>query len=158
MRRGAAKDRSERGRGGCDEGTRGETRGEEKGRRQRRGEKGDEESGRQKAERRRRKAEASGRGGLETEGGEGRARGGGRGAAGRAARRAGRPSCKPRGINGRQLARLSAVFLAVPAEAGNLSAQAQVPARRRGRGTRPGRGGPTLDSGSPDGTRSRGRG
>ena len=141
MRRGAAKDRSERGRGGCDEGTRGETRGEEKGRRQRRGEKGDEESGRQKAERRRRK-------------GEGR----GRGAAGRAARRADRPSCKPRGINGRQLARLSAVFLAVPAEAGNLSAQAQVPARRRGRETRPGRGGPTLDSGSPDWTRSRGRG
>lgn len=93
------------------------------------------------------------------DGGRGRkGEGRGRGAAGRAARRADRPSCKPRGINGRQLARLSAVFLAVPAEAGNLSAQAQVPARRRGRETRPGRGGPTLDSGSPDWTRSRGRG
>lgn len=113
-------------------------------------------SGRQKAERRRRKAEASGRGGSETQGGGGRAR---RGAEPRGGPRgAGRPSYELRGINGRQLARLSAVFLAVPAEACNLSAQAQVPARRRGRGTRPGRGGRTLDSGSPDGLRSRRRG
>lgn len=69
--------------------------------------------------------------------------------AGRAAPGASNPSCKLRGINGRQLARLSTVFLASPEEdeqsvgAGRGASLAQ-PVRPR-----------LLTAGSPPGTRER---
>ena len=65
------------------------------------------------------KAKGRARGSVGRE--EARQKGGGEETAGspegRAVLRASNPSCKPRGINGRQLARLSTVFLALPAEA-----------------------------------------
>lgn len=56
---------------------------------------------------------------------------------GRAWLRASHPSCELRGINGPQLARLRAVFLAFPEE-GEQSAQAVVPAPRSGCDPAPG--------------------
>lgn len=65
---------------------------------------------------------------------------------GRAALGVSNPSCRLRGINGRQLARLSTVFLAFPEE-DEQSARAEVPARRSGSGLAPGCG---VSAGHPE--------
>lgn len=97
-----------------------ENRGEGKGGRQRRGEgrrgRGERETkgGAEENEGHGESARRRGEGGRETEGAGG-GESGKPGGEGRAPSK--QPSCKPRGINGRQLARLSTVFLALPAEA-----------------------------------------
>lgn len=97
-----------------------ENRGEGKGGRQRRGEgrrrrgKRETKGGAEENEGHGESARRRGEGGRETEGAGG-GESGKPGGEGRAPSK--QPACKPGGINGRQLARLSTVFLALPAEA-----------------------------------------